>query len=87
MQVFKELGIDIRFDAPDSEPEKSFIKSIDTSIDWESIARIKKMTQLKIILKGVVAAQDIDLAHQYGVDAIWISNHGGRQLDRAPATI
>lgn len=45
------------------------------------------MTKLKIILKGVVAVEDIDIAHEAGVDAIWISNHGGRQLDTAPATV
>lgn len=45
------------------------------------------MTKLKIILKGVVDPEDIPLADEIGVDAIWISNHGGRQLDTAPATI
>ena len=42
---------------------------------------------MKIILKGVVDPFDIEAADNLGVDAIWISNHGGRQLDTAPATI
>ena len=48
---------------------------------------MKKTTNLKIILKGVVDPNDALIAHKIGVDAIWISNHGGRQLDTAPATI
>jgi isopentenyl diphosphate isomerase/L-lactate dehydrogenase-like FMN-dependent dehydrogenase len=38
-------------------------------------------------LKGVVDPEDAVKAHYLGVDAIWISNHGGRQLDTVPATI
>jgi isopentenyl diphosphate isomerase/L-lactate dehydrogenase-like FMN-dependent dehydrogenase len=34
-----------------------------------------------------MSVEDVSLAHQSGVDAIWISNHGGRQLDTSPATI
>ena len=45
------------------------------------------MTKLKVILKGVVQPADAIIAHSIGVDAIWISNHGGRQLDTAPACI
>lgn len=45
------------------------------------------MTKLKIILKGVVDPADAMMADSIGIDAIWISNHGGRQLDTAPATI
>jgi isopentenyl diphosphate isomerase/L-lactate dehydrogenase-like FMN-dependent dehydrogenase len=45
------------------------------------------MTKLKIILKGVISPLDVAMAEECGVDAIWISNHGGRQLDTAPATI
>lgn len=45
------------------------------------------MTSLKLILKGVVDPSDALIADSIGVDAIWISNHGGRQLDTSPATI
>lgn len=38
-------------------------------------------------MKGVVDPEDAVKAHYLGVDAIWISNHGGRQLDTVPATI
>lgn len=42
---------------------------------------------LKIILKGVMTAEDAVLAVQHGADGIIVSNHGGRQLDSAPSTI
>ena len=45
------------------------------------------MTSLKIILKGIADPADVLLAEEAGVDALWVSNHGGRQLDTAPATI
>ena len=48
---------------------------------------MKKNTKMKIILKGIVDPHDALMAHSLGVDAIWISNHGGRQLDTAPSTI
>ncbi len=56
-------------------------------VTWKAIAEIKKTTKLKIILKGIVHPEDIYEAEKANVDAIWISNHGGRQLDTAPATI
>lgn len=42
---------------------------------------------MKIILKGVMTEEDAELAAEHGVDAIVVSNHGGRQLDSAPATL
>lgn len=56
-------------------------------MSWEDILWIKQNTSLKIILKGVISPEDVALAHKYCADAIWISNHGGRQLDTSPATI
>ena len=40
-----------------------------------------------VILKGVVTAEDTMLAHEHGAAAVVVSNHGGRQLDLAPATV
>lgn len=42
---------------------------------------------MKLILKGLTDGKDVELAHECGVDAIWISNHGGRQLDTSAACI
>ena len=45
------------------------------------------MTNLPIILKGIQCAEDVKLAVEHGVDAVWVSNHGARQLDTTPASI
>lgn len=45
------------------------------------------MSGLPVIVKGIESPEDADMAIKAGADAIWVSNHGGRQLDSAPATI
>ncbi|KAJ5599503.1 hypothetical protein N7450_000570 [Penicillium hetheringtonii] len=58
------------------------------SLTWrETIEFLRQNTSLKIILKGILAPEDADLAIEHGVDALIVSNHGGRQLDSAPSTI
>ncbi|KAG9126364.1 Cytochrome b2, mitochondrial precursor [Ceratobasidium sp. 392] len=59
----------------------------DAGIDWSTLEWLKKTTRLPIILKGVQTVEDVELAAQHGVDAVLLSNHGGRQLDYAPASI
>lgn len=48
---------------------------------------VKKLSGLPVIVKGVQSPKDADIAIKAGADAIWVSNHGGRQLSSAPATI
>lgn len=59
----------------------------DPTLTWEVIAKLRGLTNMKIILKGVMAAEDARLAVEKGADAIVVSNHGGRQLDCVPATL
>ena len=49
------------------------------------IMRVKSMTRLPVIVKGIQHPDDAEIAIATGADAIWVSNHGGRQLDGAPA--
>lgn len=44
-------------------------------------------TKLKVYIKGVYTAEDVQLAIRYGFDGVIVSNHGGRQLDTVPATL
>ena len=60
---------------------------IDTSLSWKDIAWLRRNTTLKIVVKGVMTVEDAVEAVRQGVDAIWVSNHGARQLDTVPATI
>lgn len=52
----------------------------------EDIQYVKKLSGLPVIVKGVQSPKDAEIAIKAGADAIWVSNHGGRQLDSAPAT-
>lgn len=63
------------------------LEYIDASINWNDISWLKKVTQLPLLIKGIMTAEDSLLALDYGVDGIVVSNHGGRQLDGVPATI
>jgi isopentenyl diphosphate isomerase/L-lactate dehydrogenase-like FMN-dependent dehydrogenase len=55
-------------------------------LTWEMMAAIKKIAGLPFILKGVATAEDARIAIDHGVEVIYISNHGGRQLDHGRGT-
>ena len=57
------------------------------SLTWEIIEAIKEFAGLPFILKGVATAEDAALAVEHGVSAVYVSNHGGRQLDHNRSTI
>ena len=56
-------------------------------LTWETLDAIKQIAGLPFILKGVATAEDAALAVEHSVSAIYVSNHGGRQLDHGRATI
>lgn len=62
-------------------------EQFDLTLDWAKIAKIKEMWGGKVILKGILDAEDAKAALQIGADAIIVSNHGGRQLDGAISSI
>ncbi|MBP6985230.1 MAG: alpha-hydroxy-acid oxidizing protein [Alphaproteobacteria bacterium] len=53
------------------------------SLTWEEIRSVRKLTKLPIIVKGILNPEDAKLAVKYGMDALVVSNHGGRQLSSA----
>ena len=57
------------------------------STDWDTLKRIRNSWKGKLIVKGVMAEDDAATIKDLGVDAIQVSNHGGRQLDSATAAI
>ncbi|KPU84084.1 lactate dehydrogenase [Marinosulfonomonas sp. PRT-SC04] len=61
--------------------------AFDQTLDWERIKQFKKMWGGKVILKGILDVEDAKMAVNVGVDAIIVSNHGGRQLDGALSSI
>jgi len=56
-------------------------------VTWEMMAAIKKIANMPFILKGVATAEDAKIAVDHGVDVVYISNHGGRQLDQNRGTM
>jgi 4-hydroxymandelate oxidase len=59
----------------------------DASLSWDAVEWLRSITRLPVLLKGIVTAEDAQLAVNAGVAGLVVSNHGGRQLDGAPATI
>jgi glycolate oxidase len=51
------------------------------ALDWRTVDRIKQKFKIPLAIKGIATAEDAKLAVEHGVDWIYVSNHGGRQLD------
>jgi len=62
-------------------------RHLQAGLTWESMAHIKRYAGLPFILKGVATAADARLAVEHGVDVVYISNHGGRELDHGRGTM
>lgn len=74
---------------PRAEPHESevFRGLLDGAATWKDIAWLRSITRLPLLLKGIMAPADAIRAIEEGVDGIVVSNHGGRALDTAPASI
>jgi L-lactate dehydrogenase (cytochrome) len=57
------------------------------SASWDDIASLRRKWDGALIVKGIMSEQDAQDALRVGADAVWVSNHGGRQLDSQPSTI
>ena len=57
------------------------------SLCWDDLAWMKQCTGLPLILKGIATGEDARMAVEHGADVVYVSNHGGRQLDHAQAGI
>jgi 4-hydroxymandelate oxidase len=60
---------------------------LDQAVTWNDLAWLRGITRLPLVVKGIVRADDAARAAAAGAAAVVVSNHGGRQLDAAPATI
>lgn len=57
------------------------------TLSWDDLAWIRKEWRGKMVIKGVQSGEDVRLAAQHGVDGVYLSNHGGRQLQYAPSSL
>jgi glycolate oxidase len=56
-------------------------------VTWDTVAKLGEMAGMPFILKGIISPADARLAAEMGMGAIWVSNHGGRQLDQGIGTM
>ena len=63
------------------------VSQFDPTLDWDDVQWIKDQWGGKLVLKGIMDADDAELAVKSGADALIVSNHGGRQLDGAAASL
>lgn len=59
---------------------------VSASLTWDFIKRLKDVTSMKVVLKGIEAREDAELAVKHGADGIIVSNHGGRALESGRGT-
>jgi len=62
-------------------------RQLDPTLNWDDVEWVKRRWGGKLVLKGILDAEDARRAVATGADALIVSNHGGRQLDGAPSTI
>jgi 4-hydroxymandelate oxidase len=65
----------------------SIVDLIDPSLTWDDVAWVRGLSELPLIVKGILDPTDAVRAVEHGAAGVVVSNHGGRQLDRAPASI
>ena len=68
---------------PRGEPDPG----LGRSTTWETIPRLRDVSDQHFVVKGIMTAEDAELCVRYGVDAVWVSNHGGRAEGSGRATI
>jgi isopentenyl diphosphate isomerase/L-lactate dehydrogenase-like FMN-dependent dehydrogenase len=79
----RERDVVNRFMLRESQGDPRF----QASLTWDDVVWMKELTKLPLILKGIATAEDAKLAVEHGADVVYVSNHGGRQLDHGQASI
>lgn len=60
---------------------KYYFRKKSTPLNWRTLEKIRKYTNKPLILKGILSVEDAMIAQKIGINAIWVSNHGGRALE------
>jgi len=81
-------GLDRFPEGGDGSGLAAYVTSLlDPSLDWNDVAQLVASTSLPVVVKGILHPDDARLAVAHGAAAVFVSNHGGRQLDGSPATM
>jgi 4-hydroxymandelate oxidase len=78
-----ELGVHLPPDQP-VDPETGIV--VLPTMDWDELAWLRSVCPIPLIAKGILRGDDATRAVEAGCDGIWVSNHGGRQLDTSIAS-
>jgi isopentenyl diphosphate isomerase/L-lactate dehydrogenase-like FMN-dependent dehydrogenase len=70
-----------------SQLDTTGITIASASLTWDFVKKLKEITRMKVLIKGLESAQDANLAVANGVDGIIVSNHGGRATDTGRGTL
>jgi isopentenyl diphosphate isomerase/L-lactate dehydrogenase-like FMN-dependent dehydrogenase len=70
-----------------SQIDAAGLQIASSSLTWDFIKRLRDVTKMKILIKGLESAQDAELAVRNGADGIVVSNHGGRATDTGRGTL
>jgi len=62
-------------------------RSWQSSLTWDTMERIREMAGLPFMVKGIQTAEDAEIAVARGVDYVWVTNHGGRQIDHGQGSL
>lgn len=63
------------------------LKNANTSLNWEHIGKLRKLTSVKLLIKGIETREDAVLCREHGLDGLIVSNHGGRAEESGRGTI
>jgi isopentenyl diphosphate isomerase/L-lactate dehydrogenase-like FMN-dependent dehydrogenase len=72
---------------PDPAAARRLTSGAGSDWTWETLGKVRQRLEIPMLVKGILTAEDAELALAAGADAIVVSNHGGRQLDCVPATV
>jgi isopentenyl diphosphate isomerase/L-lactate dehydrogenase-like FMN-dependent dehydrogenase len=83
----RDLRLGFQNPPPDLDLPYANLFEMTPELTWRDLEWIRAEMPLPIVIKGILTREDAELAVEHGADAVWVSNHGGRQLDCVPAGI
>ena len=81
----RDLRLGFQNPPPDLDLPYANLFEMTPELTWRDLEWIRAEVPLPIVLKGILTREDAELAVEHGADAVWVSNHGGRQLDGVAA--
>jgi len=86
-QTFGNFPPTVAGDAGDDSIAVTIGELNDASFTWADLTWLRSLSDMPLVVKGILTAEDAELAVAHGAAAVIVSNHGGRQLDRTPPAI